>query len=364
MRLLSNVVPLHEEAFVFDAMLQGWRNQQLSRGLNRQGIDTRIGLIRRFTLFCERSPWQWTATDLEDFTVHLTSRGKPLARSTVRSYHGVVRAFCAYLTDGRYEWMMECEARFGSAPQQICHDWNTTVHLLEYEGRAQRRALTFEELEAFFSCADQRVDLIVATGKKGGLAALRDAQIFKTVYAFGLRRAEVLGLDTADLRPNPAAPRFESFGAVQVRWGKGSRGSGPKRRTVLTVPEFDWAIEGLQQWVEQGRSRFATTKPTSDGRALWPTERGTRVSDRYLAQRFAEIRDEAGLPPELSLHCLRHTYITNLIEWGYSEKFVQDQVGHLYASTTAIYTSVGDDYKNRVIAQALSRIYGSSHATS
>lgn len=36
----------------------------------------------------------------------------------------------------------------------------------------------------------------------------------------------------------------------------------------------------------------------------------------------------------------------------------QDQVGHAYASTTAIYTSVGDDYKNRMIAKALSRVYG------
>ncbi|MFC6416982.1 tyrosine-type recombinase/integrase [Sanguibacter inulinus] len=83
---------------------------------------------------------------------------------------------------------------------------------------------------------------------------------------------------------------------------------------------------------------------------------------RYLDSRFADLRDRAGLPVELSLHALRHTYVTNLIEWGYSEKFVQDQVGHLYASTTAIYTSVGNDYKNRVIAQALSRVYGDSHA--
>lgn len=95
---------------------------------------------------------------------------------------------------------------------------------------------------------------------------------------------------------------------------------------------------------------------------LWPTERGTRVSLRYIDLRFAQLRDEAGLPPELSVHALRHTYVTNLIEWGYAEKFVQDQVGHAYASTTAIYTSVGDDFKNRMINQALSRIYGGPDA--
>lgn len=175
------------------------------------------------------------------------------------------------------------------------------------------------------------------------------------MYAFGLRRAEAVGLDVADLRPNPAAPRFGTYGAVEVRHGKGSAGSGPRRRTVMTLPEFEWVIEGLMQWNEHGRSRM----PHGAAYVLWPTERGTRVSLRYLDERFSELRQRAGLPKELALHSLRHTYVTNLIEWGYSEKFVQDQVGHRYASTTAIYTSVGSDYKNRVVANALQRIYGS-----
>jgi site-specific recombinase XerD len=49
-------------------------------------------------------------------------------------------------------------------------------------------------------------------------------------------------------------------------------------------------------------------------------------------------RDAAGLDPVLDLHCLRHSFITHLIEFGYPERFAQDQAGHSYASTTAIYT--------------------------
>lgn len=128
--------------------------------------------------------------------------------------------------------------------------------------------------------------------------------------------------------------------------------SSHQRPTVLTVPEFDWIVDGLTHWVDQGRPRMTGDWETG---ILWPTERRTRVSPRYLNDRFAELRDEADLPEELTLHSLRHTYVTNLIEWGYSEKFVQDQVGHAFASTTAIYTSVGDDYKNRVLADALKR---------
>ena len=50
--------------------------------------------------------------------------------------------------------------------------------------------------------------------------------------------------------------------------------------------------------------------------------------------------------------------VTHLIEAGYPERFVSEQVGHAYASTTAIYTSVGDDYKNRVLAQVMATMTG------
>ena len=60
----------------------------------------------------------------------------------------------------------------------------------------------------------------------------------------------------------------------------------------------------------------------------------------------------AGLPGELDLHSLRHSYVTQLVETGFPERFITDQVGHAYAATTAIYTGVSDDYRNRVLAKA------------
>ncbi len=49
----------------------------------------------------------------------------------------------------------------------------------------------------------------------------------------------------------------------------------------------------------------------------------------------------------------RHSYITHLIEAGYDPAFVQTQAGHAYASLTSVYTSVGDDFKQKTIQKMI-----------
>ena len=153
----------------------------------------------------------------------------------------------------------------------------------------------------------------------GEATALRDAAALKTAYAFGLRRRELVMLDLADFGANPHAPEFGDYGVVYVRWGKASKGSPPKRRSVLTV--FPWSVRVLRQWVEQFRGLF--DQAASGGGALWPSERSPRVSLEKISARFADYRDALGLPDSVSLHSLRHSYITHLIEDGYDPLFVQ-----------------------------------------
>jgi integrase/recombinase XerC len=79
------------------------------------------------------------------------------------------------------------------------------------------------------------------------------------------------------------------------------------------------------------------------------------VKATYISERFAAYRRELGLAPELTPHGLRHSYVTHLIEDGFDPLFVQMQVGHRHASTTAIYTAVNGDYKQRALADALAQ---------
>ncbi|WP_431030918.1 tyrosine-type recombinase/integrase [Plantibacter sp. RU18] len=89
--------------------------------------------------------------------------------------------------------------------------------------------------------------------------------------------------------------------------------------------------------------------------ALWPSERSGRMSTRVLGERFTRYRTLAGLPDELTPHCLRHSYVTHLIEDGFDPLFVQEQVGHAHASTTSIYTSVSSDFRTCTLRNALDR---------
>ncbi len=136
-----------------------------------------------------------------------------------------------------------------------------------------------------------------------------------------------------------------------VRYGKAMKGSPPRRRAVATV--MPWAAEALEQYLEEVRPCYGAAGHP----ALWLTERGGRISPRQIDDRFAQLRGLAGLPDDLSVHCLRHSYVSHLIEDGADPLFVQWQAGHSWASTTATYTTVGQDARNRMLRAALARAY-------
>ncbi len=355
LELVDGVIPLDPQRAVFEAMLSGWARQQSARFLKQDAtIGPRLALVRRLAEFSGLYPWQWTPAEAEAFIAHLRSGAKPVRFSTARGYEIALRMFCEYVADPRYGWPAECLHRFGECVTQVFHEGNSLLHLADYEGDPRRRPLTYDEVQALFDAADGQVEQIRQRKRKGAVTAMRDAAMLKTVYAYGLRRRECCCLDLADLRRNPKAAQFGRFGALFVRFGKSSRGGEPKRRTVLTVPEMDWVVPVLEQWVDEIRPLLVPGQHP----ALWVTERRGRVSRHGLDRAFETARQAAGLPPELDLHCLRHSYVTHLVEFGYPERFVQEQVGHAYGSTTAIYTGVSDEYRTRLVQKALRQQLG------
>jgi site-specific recombinase XerD len=336
-----------EAEVAFEAMLDGWSDQQRSRLLNENTIANRERVVRRFHLYSGVWPWQWLPGHLEAWVSELRVQDHR-AHSTIRGYEGAVGAFCDFVCDPAYGWGPSCLTRFGSVPSQICRAENTGKHTSEYEGRPARRPLTRIELQALFDAADDDVESIRSGSKKGWAPAFRDATMLKVTYAWGLRRQEVRMLEAADFSPNPMAAEFGDYGVCGVRFGKAAKGGPPRRRGVLTV--FGWSTEVLSEWIED----VWPTMPTA-GVGLWPSERGPLVSGDRIGAAFNRCARAAGLPKELTLHCLRHSYVTHLIEDGFDALFVQQQAGHEYASTLAIYTSVSSDYKTKTLRAALDR---------
>lgn len=329
---------------VFREMLSGWRNQQLSRNLQFGTVDSRERLVQRLFEALNEYPWNWAPAHVDLFFRDLRAEHHA-SKSTIRSYQGAVRMFCDYVSSPDYGWPDICERMFGTPPVQVCHDWNTARHAQEAEAGPSKRAFTREELQAFFDRADEEPARIAAASRKGWLPAFRDAVVFKAAYAWGLRRNEVRHLQTVDFSRNPKAREFGRYGVLYVRYGKAMRGSPPKRRSVLTV--FDWAPEVMDEWVKGYLPRMG------GGIDLFTGERETLVSGGALLRRFRTYCDDLGLPPGLDFHSLRRSYVTHLIEAGIDARFVQEQAGHEYASTTAIYTCVSSDYRTRTLRTAL-----------
>lgn len=348
--LADNVVHLDPEPAVLEAMLDGWRRQQSAAFLrDKSTIGPRMRLIRRMVTFTGLYPWQWTPEEGEAFIDHLRSSAASIALSTARGYEVTINLFLSFLRDSRYGWARLCEERFGLVPQLVFHEGNSVRHKVEYEGDPRRRPLTYDEIQALFDAAEARPSKIAGRGVKGGLSAARDAAVLKTIYAYGLRRTETSMLDLVDLRCNPKVPQFDRFGSLLVRYAKPAKGTPPKRRSVLLVHEMDWITDVLDEWLTELRPRFSPGKHP----ALWVTERVGRLSPRSINEAFVSVREAAGLDDALDVHCLRHSAVTHWTEFGYPARFVQEQVGHSHAATTAIYTGVSNEFRNTLLAAAL-----------
>lgn len=348
--LAPGVSFLREEDAVFEAMLTGWRAQQIGgRNLRDDYVGGTLRAVKQFQTHSGLWPWAWSAGQFDEWMLDLVSV-RQLAPSTIRGYQQAMRLFCEYATSEHYGWVTECELRFGTHPVQVCHEWNTVRHLQDYEGRPRRRPLTRDELQMLFDRADAEVELCLAKGRKGALPAYRDAVLLRVTYAWGLRANEAVSLDVTDFYRNPHAPEFGEFGILHVRNGKASRGGAPKRRSVITLR--DWAVEAVRDYLE---NVWPLMRP--DGaKAMWFSERGTRLRTRELSNRFAFYRDDLGMDRVLSPHALRHSYVTHLVEDGVDAVFVQRQVGHLHPSTTSIYTAVSGDFANKMMWDALERL--------
>jgi integrase/recombinase XerD len=164
-------------------------------------------------------------------------------------------------------------------------------------------------------------------------AGLRDRAILELLYGSGLRISELTGLDVDDLELND--------GSVRVL------GKGGKEREV---PVGSYAGEALEGYLTRGRPALASG---ASGGALFLNARGGRLSRQSCARLLGRYVRLAGIERRVTLHTLRHSFATHLLEGGADVRVVQELLGHASVATTQIYTLV--------TAQHLRDVYERSH---
>jgi len=256
--------------------------------------------------------WTWGGVDrlaIRGFMGHLTRRG--LGKRTVGRTLSAVRSFYKFLH--RNEIVEANPARSMQSPKR-------DKYLPAYLDRAQ--------IDLLFQMAEARA-------WEGRFTDVRNLAILELFYSTGLRLSELAGVnrDMLDLV------------SQQLK----VRGKGRKERIV---PIGDHAQLALRNY-EAKRDELARTLGKVDRTAFFLSRTGTRIGVRavqlVVGKFLKEIDEDAGL----SVHSLRHTFATHLLDAGADLRAVQELLGHASIATTQIYTHTS--------VERLKQVYAKSH---
>jgi site-specific recombinase XerD len=256
-----------------------------ARKLGPHSQRSHIHSCRRFAAFLKRSPDTATADDVRRFQLHLVEAGLGISNRN-RIMTGVKFLFRVTLRR---------------------HDLAAEIYHLKEE---QKLPLTMSPNEA------ER--LLAMAG------SLRDHVMLSLGYGCGLRAGEIVRLKDGDIDSAQMIIRI-----VQSK--------GRKDRHVMLPPEL---LLSLRQWWKVRPKRFDAGVPVGQ-RWLFPGRRqGQHLTTRQLSRLFHESAATAGITKRVSLHSLRHSFATELLEKGIDIRYIQALLGHSKLDTTSRYTRV------------------------
>ena len=255
-----------------------------ARKLGEHSKRSHIYSCKRFAAFLKRSPDTAMPDDIRRFQLHLAETGMSICNRN-RIMTGV--KFLFRVTLRRLDLAAEI------------------YHL--------REPLKIPQV---MSPDETRRLLAVATSLKARV-------LLSLSYGCGLRAGEVVRLKVKHI---DSAQRI-----IRVEQSKGR-----KDRNVMLSPE---TVGLLRQWWKARRGFDATT-PLQE-RWVFPGLRpGKPMTTRQLGRLFHEAADAAGIKKGVTLHALRHSFATHLLERGTNIRIIQALLGHDKLDTTARYTRV------------------------
>jgi integrase/recombinase XerC len=256
--------------------------------------------------------WSWEVVDrlaMRGFLAHLQRRGVG-KRTMARTLSGV-RSF--------YRWMHRNEmvefnpARAVGAPRQ-------EKYLPSYLDRVQ--------IDLLFQMAEARA-------LDGAFIDVRNLAILELFYSTGMRLSELQGLSLGDL----------DLVSQQAK----VRGKGRKERIV---PVGDHASLALRNYEAKRDDLLRQVGGRGERSAYFLTRAGRRIGVRMVQKIVSGFLDQIDEDAGLSVHSLRHTFATHLLDAGADLRAVQELLGHASISTTQIYTHTSVERLKQVYQKA------------
>jgi site-specific recombinase XerD len=313
-------------------------------GLGDKTVGADRAVLFEWIAFLGRPVWTAAPADADRFLAHQrTELGR--ARLTVQHKAWALARFYDFLA-ARHQ--AGIAAATGVVVAQPIDEYNRPA---QADYGVARVPPSEEEVERLF--AAWRPWLLES---RKYLPAARDYLAASLWRRVGLRMEETRMLDVRDWRRDLGA-----HGKLHVRFGKGSRGRGPKTRLV---PAINAVAALLDWWMVDVRHQFGDDYARPDA-PLLPSERRDphtgvcqRIGDQALRDGLAGAvrRWLPAWAGRLTPHTLRHFCASSLYARGMDLKAIQEVLGHEWLSTTTRYVHVHADHIEHAWAAANARV--------
>jgi len=262
-------------------MIEDMNARKLCAGTQRGHIRA----CKRFAAFLKRSPDRATCEDIRSFQLHLADTGV-----------------------------------------SICTR-NRTMTGLRFLFRVTLRRLDLAE-EIYHIREPQTLPLVMSVDEMKRLlsvSSLKTRVLLSLGYGCGLRASEIVRLKVKHIDKAQNIIRIE-------------QSKGRKDRIVMLPQEM---LDLLRQWWKVRPSRHDAGIPLPE-RWLFPSRKsaGRPITTRHLNRLFHEAADAAGIRKGVTLHTLRHSFATHLLEDQTHIRTIQALLGHTKSDTTTRYTHV------------------------
>lgn len=247
------------------------------RNYSPNTVDAYVRSVRQFAEFHGRSPDQLGADHVRQYLLYLIDKRR-ISWSTY-SVHLCALRFFYNTTLGRDTLLRGVPCPKGQKRLPV--------------------VLTFDEVTQFFNACHN----------------FKHQTMFLCAYAGGLRVSEVVNLQVEDIDSGRKM--------IHIRQGKGQRDRYvPLSPRLLIVLREYWKQYRPETWLFYGSSK------------------SRRMTANKVSRACRFVRLEAGLNKNVTMHTLRHSYATHLLEAGVDLRTIQVLLGHRQIKTTAKYTHV------------------------